>query len=413
MTLERKVHFAAIDGDAENSPSEQTIGSTDAPDGLFEVFAGTYERILYGFKFSANPSHRPLSEEEVVRGDRHAGFPYQLTPEFIFPAHIGSIRTIAAGPGRHMSTGSTDEIIKLYDLKRRKELGFLSEHNGTITCLKFIGKSHLVSGSEDTAIMIWRTKDWECLKVLRGHKGRINDISPHPSGKLALSVGDDRVLLAWNLMTGQRASSIRLDSSAEKVAWSPLGDMYTLMFQHAAHVYRAASPQPFCKIDAPSVRAGFMTLGWVLADGKQYLAFGCGDGSAQLYGPMDGSDSSVEEISVGSLNHLCLLAHGVRVKGLCVISRPSCTVPRALNFGGGWSVPHHFMVTASSDGLILVWDLSRIISDFLAQVAPRSTAVDLVSFIKTREASDFETLVLAAYNARARITCLSANLPSE
>ena len=41
---------------------------------------------------------------------------------------------------------------------------------GSITALAFQGSTHMLSASEDGTLAIWRTRDWECLKVLRGHK---------------------------------------------------------------------------------------------------------------------------------------------------------------------------------------------------------------------------------------------------
>jgi protein MAK11 len=44
---------------------------------------------------------------------------------FIFPAHVSYIKTVAASPqgGKWLATGSGDEIIKVWDLRRRKEVG--------------------------------------------------------------------------------------------------------------------------------------------------------------------------------------------------------------------------------------------------------------------------------------------------
>ncbi|CAG8808042.1 11563_t:CDS:1, partial [Racocetra fulgida] len=56
----------------------------------------------------------------------------------------------------------------------------------------FYNKTHMISGSEDGTVCIWRTKDWESLKVLKGHKGRVNSVDIHPSGKIALSVSSDK-----------------------------------------------------------------------------------------------------------------------------------------------------------------------------------------------------------------------------
>ena len=44
---------------------------------------------------------------------------------FIIPAHLGCIHALAVG-GRHLATGASDDVIKLFDMKKRKESGIIS-----------------------------------------------------------------------------------------------------------------------------------------------------------------------------------------------------------------------------------------------------------------------------------------------
>ena len=81
---------------------------------------------------------------------------------------------------------------------------------GSITELHFPSRSHLISASEDGTIAIFHARDWVVLRVLKGHKGRINSIGIHPSGKVALSVGVDKTLRMWDLMRGKGSASTKL-----------------------------------------------------------------------------------------------------------------------------------------------------------------------------------------------------------
>jgi len=90
----------------------------DAPAPTFKIVAGSYEKILYGLE----GSYAPGATEPT------------LTPIFIFPAHLAMIKTVAASPGgKWLATGSEDEFIKVWDLRRRKEVGSLSQHTGELT----------------------------------------------------------------------------------------------------------------------------------------------------------------------------------------------------------------------------------------------------------------------------------------
>jgi protein MAK11 len=187
----------------------------------FKIIAGSYERLLYGLEGTVSVSSSAASELE-----------WTLKPIFIFPAHVSHIKSVAASPqgGKWLASGSGDEIIKVWDLRRRKEVGGLMQHEGffciaafllyvhlnltrflgSITHLTFPSRSHLISASEDGTLCVFRARDWAVLRSLKGHKGRVNSVSVHPSGKVALSVGKDRTLYMWDLMRGRRAASMKL-----------------------------------------------------------------------------------------------------------------------------------------------------------------------------------------------------------
>ena len=63
------------------------------------------------------------------------------------------------------------------------------------------------------------------LRQLRGHKGRVNNVAVHPTGKLALSVGKDRTLRMWDLMRGKGSASTKLGKGVYSVRFATFGDM--------------------------------------------------------------------------------------------------------------------------------------------------------------------------------------------
>jgi protein MAK11 len=167
----------------------------------FTVVAGSYEKLLYG-----------LSGTVALCGPSSAALAFALAPIFIFPAHAGAVKALGASPGggKWLATGSADEVIKVWDLRRRREVGGLLHHAGSITALQFAGRAHLLSASEDGALALFHARDWALLRTLAGHKGRVNALAVHPSGKLALSVGRDRTLRMWDLLRGRAAASTKI-----------------------------------------------------------------------------------------------------------------------------------------------------------------------------------------------------------
>jgi len=118
-------------GKAAASSSAPVAVRNPAAPKRFTVAAGSYERLLYGLECSFEPATAATSS---------SGLDYELSisPIFSFPAHLSSLRTVAASTlihegtgserrvgGKYLVSGGSDEIIKVWDLPRRKEVGSL------------------------------------------------------------------------------------------------------------------------------------------------------------------------------------------------------------------------------------------------------------------------------------------------
>jgi protein MAK11 len=88
-----------------------------------------------------------------------------------------------------------------------------------------------------------KTNNWKVEKVFeRAHKGPVNFISVHPSGKLALSIGSDMTLRTWNLINGRQAfvTSLKnksLGNSVDFVMWSTTGDYFAIAGKDSVEVW--------------------------------------------------------------------------------------------------------------------------------------------------------------------------------
>ncbi|KAF9285080.1 p21-activated protein kinase-interacting protein 1-like protein [Mortierella alpina] len=296
----------------------------------FRIVAGTYENILYGLDAYWN-------EDMTLR----------LAPIFIFAAHIGCIKSLAIG-GNFLASGSTDEKIQLYDLKRRKELGALLQHQGTITSLTFHNKTHMLSGSDDGKVCVWRSKDWECLKIMKGHQASVHSIAIHPSGKIALSVSADHSVRVWNLLLGKQASMTRLQGEGLKVCWNVSGTGYSIMFDQEVRTYDMATAKCIQTIK-PAKKTRLNTMTYYK---DEYLIVGCEDKMVRVYSAVTG-----ELVKT-------LVGHGNRIKDLALVSVPY-TPDETSNkeFVGRASTKIVDVLTSvSSDGTILCWNLEDVIA---------------------------------------------------
>ncbi|XP_028008234.2 p21-activated protein kinase-interacting protein 1 isoform X3 [Eptesicus fuscus] len=253
-----------------------------------ELVAGCYEQVLFGFSVHPEPK---------ASGDHQQ----KWTPvaDFTHHAHTASLSAVAAN-SRFVVTGSKDETIHIYDMKKKIDHGALVHHNGTITCLKFHGNRHLISGAEDGLICVWDAKKWECLKSIKAHK-------------------------TWNLVEGRSAFIKNIKQNAHIVEWSPRGEKYVVVILNKIDVYH---------LDTAAV-SGTITnekrVSSVTFLSESVLA-------------VAGDEEVVRFFDTDSLMCLCeFKAHENRVKDMFSFEIPE----------------HHVIVTASSDGFIKMWRLAQ------------------------------------------------------
>ncbi|XP_077209354.1 p21-activated protein kinase-interacting protein 1 [Paroedura picta] len=268
-----------------------------------ELIGGCYEQIVFGFAV------RPAEN-------------WAVSPDFTHHAHSASLSAVAVND-RYVVTGSRDETIQIYDMEKRIEHGALLQHNGTISCLEFYGRTHLLSGAEDGLICIWNTKNWECLKSIKAHKGNATSLSVHPSGKLALSVGTDKTLRTWNLVEGRSAFIKKLKQNAHLVKWSPSGELYVVVIANKVDIYQLAT----ASLSGTIVNEKRVSSVRFITDSILAVA---------------GDEEFLRLFDCESQECLCeFKAHENRIKDI---------------YSFKWE-DLHILVTASSDGYIKMWSL--------------------------------------------------------
>lgn len=328
----------------------------------FRVIVGSYE-------------HNLLCLSVLVHGKEDLVF----QPIFHLEAHSLSIKCIDLAK-RYLVTGSNDEHIRIYDLQKRKELGSLFGHLGSITRLKFYKGPNvreysnqeektgkwLLSGSDDGKILIWRTKDWELFGTLKGHKASINDLDIHPSGRVAISVSQDKTIKLWNLMTAKKAATLKLKGkdtlgqSGEYVIWSSSGEFFLVGLINRILVYKTSVAKIVKKIKFSSP---LKTLKNMVLDDKEWIVTGHQDGTIHFYDfdvqmaaeYEEGTDELIWEGEAEGLeSKFSLRGHTNRIKDISFI----------ISNDEAKKTP--YMTSVSSDGKIVIWDLSKNVMDQVA-----------------------------------------------
>lgn len=115
--------------------------------------------------------------------------------------HAGAINTIIYNrSGTQIATGSSDQLIKLWDAKTQQEIRTLPGHTGQVLCLAVLpDDTTLISGSSDNSLRLWDIPRADPLHAFSGHTGAIHRTITSPNGRQAISVGADKLVYAWDL----------------------------------------------------------------------------------------------------------------------------------------------------------------------------------------------------------------------
>ncbi|GAA6060218.1 hypothetical protein JCM10212_002297 [Sporobolomyces blumeae] len=358
----------------------------------FIVSAGSYERLLYGLEGRLVPV--PSSPTTTTTTP---ALPYsiEVNPIFSFPAHLSSVRSVASSAvpspltgserkvgGKYLVSGGADEVIKVWDLHRRKEVGSLEgDTTGTITCLRFVPERNmLLSASTDSTISLYRVRDWVLLRSLKGHKGRVNAVDAHPDGRVALSVGVDKNLRMWDLVAGKSVATLKLGVEGDVVRWNTNGTKFAVIMNSTLTVY-GIDMSVHHTLTAPSrfhdVRFCHFPLDRLDPLHREYLFVACEDGKVRVFDVSEpvpvqaeqGDDDAATKAVVpeNKLDPVAILVgHSNRVKmmDLFEVALPGSTPSASTSEPDESTV---ILTTVSSDGKIHLYDL--------AHVAPRrSTA---------------------------------------
>lgn len=297
------------------------------------LIAGSYERFIWGFKLK--PLITSESDSKILT----------LTPLFSYPSHLSTITTVAAcGPVG--ASGSTDDTIHLYDLSTASSLGSLHSHSSSVTSLSFFSPPNLpslprnlISASSDGSLCIFDADPFVLLQTLRPHRKAVNDISVHPSGKLALTVGRDDCLSMVNLVRGRRSFCCRLDKEASLVNFDHSGERFSMVVEDKVGVHNAEDAKLLCELENPMR--------------KRVLCAVPGE-NGLLYTGGEDRNITAWDTNSGKVAYCIEDAHSARVKGIVVLTR---------NDGAVSNDDPYLVASASSDGVIRVWDVRMAIKE--------------------------------------------------
>ncbi|KAL8249535.1 hypothetical protein R6Q59_006403 [Mikania micrantha] len=310
------------------------------------LVAGSYERFIWGFK---------------LKTLKHSTETLTLSPIFSFPSHLSSIRSVAVA-GSVAVSGGSDDTIKIYDLSTSSEVGSLNDPTATVTSLVLFTPQSLLSfprnlfaAYDDGNVSFYDADPFVHLKTVKVHKKGVNDMSVHPSGKLGLTVGRDSCLGMVNLVRGRRSFFCRLGKEASIVKFDCSGDKFLMGTDEKISVHEAEDAKLIVELESE----------------KKVLCIAPAMNGLVYTGGEDRNLTAWDTVS-GKVAYCIDDAHSARVKGIVVLSKIE-----------GSSDEPFLVASASSDGIIRVWDV--------------------------RMAKKDKPTPLAEANTKSRLTCLAGS----
>ncbi|MDM8564898.1 TIR domain-containing protein [Candidatus Halobeggiatoa sp. HSG11] len=119
--------------------------------------------------------------------------------------HSGGVTSIVISPdGNLLASGSIDNTVRLWDVKKQKPLGKpLTGHYSDVRSVSFSpdGKT-LASAGDDNTVRLWDVETHKSLgKPLTGHSSDVRSVSFSPDGKTLASASYDKTVRLWDVET--------------------------------------------------------------------------------------------------------------------------------------------------------------------------------------------------------------------
>ncbi|XP_015784747.1 transducin beta-like protein 3 [Tetranychus urticae] len=145
--------------------------------------------------------------------------------------HTGPMSTLAisdGGKGNLLATGSSDTIVKVWDVIKQYCTHHLKGCRGVISCIQFYtkaDKTELIAASGDLnySVNVWKLADSQLISNFVGHCSRVIGLQfySHDEKNLILSASRDMLAIVWSIDDGTSLRKIPLFEAVESMILLP------------------------------------------------------------------------------------------------------------------------------------------------------------------------------------------------
>jgi len=338
---------------------------------------GCYERSIIGFEITSEDANSTIGDDLDVDVEENKNDPsaaddlnncnkdldipqlgLKLNHNFGYVTHLGAVRVVAAN-GKTFVSGSEDETMKIYNLSKLKEVA--SVYVGSeVNAVAFFGKQ-LLCGTAAGRIHVYHISPIVLVKQYLAHKGGVRDIAVHPTGKLSLTIGEDKQIQLWNLHKHQSVYKKQFDELSTCVRFGVGGKVYGVTHGKKLSLYNTANGKMMHEVTHSNVLLAVSFIN------DEFVAAGGEGGSIGIWSVNDGKQ-------------LLTIQENARVKALSIL-------PDAANQIS--DLP--YLVSAHSDGHLCIWDVREGALVTKKETGARLTSLSITTLQRKHQQEEKDT----------------------
>jgi len=143
----------------------------------------------------------------------------------LVPAHAGRVNGVAFSPrGERLVTAGDDGNARVITLRTGAIDRSLTGHGEVPAVAWSPGGAQVATATSSGRVALWSTENWQALRVLEGHEGRVGSLAFSDDGRLLVTGGADGSAMVWSTAHGSLEGQLRGHTDPVlAVAFSPDG----------------------------------------------------------------------------------------------------------------------------------------------------------------------------------------------
>ncbi len=126
--------------------------------------------------------------------------------------------------GASIVIGSTDGIIRFWDITNNSMVSAFDGHASVITSLVWNSSTnHIASADKNGTVLIWNPLNGTAIHLLQGHTDEVTKVVWRPDGQYLASASLDGTVRIWDAETGTQVGIVEHEGGVYALDWSPDG----------------------------------------------------------------------------------------------------------------------------------------------------------------------------------------------